>query len=67
MATFGLDGVITGIGLTMFGSDFSRLDQAERLEAVKRLLGQYRGLLVWDNFESIKEDARPGRGDPAAG
>ena len=67
VASFGLDGVITEIGLAVFGTDFARLDPAERLAAVKRLLAQYRALLIWDNFESVRGDARPGRGHPAAG
>ena len=67
VACFGLDRVITAIGLGVFGADFARLDPAERLAAVKQLLAGYRVLLVWDNFESVAGDARPGRGDPAAG
>jgi tetratricopeptide (TPR) repeat protein len=55
VASFGLDGVVTSIGLGVFGADFARMDPSERLQAVKRLLGQYRGLLVWDNFESVAE------------
>ena len=64
VASFGLDGVITGIGLGVFGADFARLDPAERLAAVKRLLGQYRGLLVWDNFESVAEMPDPAGATP---
>ena len=55
VASFGLDGVITGVGLAVFSADFARLDPPQRLDAVKRLLGQYRVLLVWDNFESVRE------------
>jgi tetratricopeptide (TPR) repeat protein len=55
VASFGLDGVITSLGLAVFGADFARLDPPERLEAVKRLLAQYRVLLVWDNYESVRE------------
>ena len=64
VASFGLDGVITAIGLGVFGADFARLDPARRLEAVKRLLGQYRGLLVWDNFESVREMPDPAGATP---
>jgi tetratricopeptide (TPR) repeat protein len=64
VASFGLDGVITGIGLGVFGTDFARLDPEERLEAVKQLLAQYRGLLVWDNFESVKEMPDPAGATP---
>ena len=39
IASFGLDGVITGIGLAVVGAGFARLDPPQRLEAVKRLLG----------------------------
>ena len=55
VASFGLDGIIAGIGLGALGADFARLDWAEQLESVKRLLGEYRCLLVWDNFESVAE------------
>jgi tetratricopeptide (TPR) repeat protein len=55
IASFGLDGVIADIGLGVFGADFARLDQPQRLGAVQQLLAQYRVLLVWDNFESVRE------------
>ena len=64
VATFGLDGVITGLGLDVFGADFARLDPQQRLEAVKQLLGQYRVLLVWDNFESVREMPDPAGATP---
>jgi tetratricopeptide (TPR) repeat protein len=64
VASFGLDGVITSIGLGVFGADFARLETAERLEAVQRLLGQYRGLLLWDNFESVAEMPDPAGATP---
>ena len=59
LASFGLDAVITGIGLAVFGADFGRLNTAQRLDTVKRLLGQYRALLVWDNFETVREMPDP--------
>jgi tetratricopeptide (TPR) repeat protein len=59
MATFGLDGVITSIGLAVFGAVFARLDPPQRLAQVKRLLSQLRVLLVWDNFESVREMPDP--------
>ena len=59
VASFGLDGVVTAIGLGVYGADFARLDGEPRLAAVKQLLGQYRGLLVWDNFESVREMPDP--------
>ena len=64
VATFGLDGVITGIGLNRFGPDFARLDLAQRLAAVKDLLGGHRALLVWDNFESVAEMPDPAGATP---
>jgi tetratricopeptide (TPR) repeat protein len=64
VASFGVDGMITAIGLDMFGTDFARLDPAERLGAVKQLLGQYQGLLVWDNFESVAEMPDPAGATP---
>jgi hypothetical protein len=51
--------VITGIGLGVFGADFARLDAAQRLDTVKKLLAQYRALLVWDNFETVREMPDP--------
>jgi tetratricopeptide (TPR) repeat protein len=59
VTSFGLDGVITGIGLATFGTDFARLDPPQRQGAVKRLLTQYRALLVWDNFEPVREMPDP--------
>ena len=64
VASFGLDGVITGIGLAVFGADFARLDPPERLAQVKQLLGQLRVLLVWDNFESVREMPYPAGATP---
>ena len=55
VATFGLDGVISEVGLKIVGADFVRGNPGQQLEAVKQLLCQYRALLVWDNFESVAE------------
>jgi hypothetical protein len=55
VASFGLNEVIAAIGLQLFGADFARLDPARRLDAVKQLMAEHRMLLVWDNFESVKE------------
>ena len=63
-ASFGLDGVITSIGLAVFGADFAQLDSPRRLDAVRQLLGQYRALLVWDNFESVREMPDPAGATP---
>jgi tetratricopeptide (TPR) repeat protein len=64
VASFGLDGVITALGLDVFGADFARLDPPQRLDAVKQLLAQYRVLLVWDNFESVREMPDPAGATP---
>ena len=64
VASFGLDGVVTSIGLGVFGADFARLEAPQRLEAVKGLLAQYRCLLVWDNFESVAEMPDPDGATP---
>ena len=64
VATFGLDGMITGLGLAVFGADFARLDPPQRLNTVKRLLARYRVLLVWDNFESVREMPDPAGATP---
>ena len=57
--------MITGIGLAVFGTDFARLNPAERLNAVKQLLGADRALLVWDNFGSVREMPDPAGATPA--
>jgi len=59
IASFGLDAVITQIGLAVFGADFALLDPPQRLDTVKHLLSQSRALLVWDNFESVREMPDP--------
>jgi hypothetical protein len=59
VANFGLDGVITALGLAVFGADFARLKARQRLDAVRRLLAQYRVLLVWDQLRVGPRDARP--------
>ena len=64
VASFGLDGVISGIGLAVLGADFARLDSPQRLAQVKQLLAQLRVLLVWDNFESVREMPDPAGATP---
>jgi tetratricopeptide (TPR) repeat protein len=64
VASFGLDGMITGLGLAVFGADFARLDPAQRLGKVQRLLAELRVLLVWDNFESVREMPDPASATP---
>jgi tetratricopeptide (TPR) repeat protein len=59
VASFGLDGVITAIGLQLFGPDFigRTQDAAQRSELILKLLREHRMLLIWDNFESVREPA----------
>ncbi|MFD8118057.1 CHAT domain-containing tetratricopeptide repeat protein [Streptomyces microflavus] len=64
VASFGLDGVITDIGLQVFGSQFALLDDAQRQSAVEELLTTRQLLLIWDNFESVREMPDPGRATP---
>jgi tetratricopeptide (TPR) repeat protein len=52
-ATFGLDGVVAEIGMTLFGPEFARLATAERRGVVERVLAERRMLLLWDNFETV--------------
>jgi tetratricopeptide (TPR) repeat protein len=59
VASFGLDGALTGLGLQAFGQDFALLDPDGRLAAVKRLLAEHRVLVVWDNFETVREMPDP--------
>ncbi|MEV5721900.1 tetratricopeptide repeat protein [Amycolatopsis mediterranei] len=53
VASFGLDGVISAIGLQVFGADFARQDPPVRRALVHQLLREHRVLVVWDNFESV--------------
>ena len=64
VASFGLDGVITEIGLALFGSDFARQEADQRLAVVRKALAEHRMLLIWDNFESVWSMAEPDRATP---
>jgi tetratricopeptide (TPR) repeat protein len=57
LASFGLDGAITDIGLKLFGPDFigRTQDATQRSELILQLLREHRMLLIWDNFESVRE------------
>ena len=54
-ASFRLDGVITEIGLSLFGPDFiGRTTEADhRCQLLLKVLREHRMLLIWDNFESV--------------
>jgi tetratricopeptide (TPR) repeat protein len=59
VASFGLDGVITQIGLRLFGSDFARLESGERRAVLEGVLAERRMLLIWDNFETVQSMPDP--------
>jgi len=50
VASFGLAGVITEIGLAVFGADFAALQPDDRRRAVQNVLAEHRLLLTWDSF-----------------
>ncbi|KAA9373900.1 tetratricopeptide repeat protein [Microbispora cellulosiformans] len=64
VASFGLDGVISAIGLRVFGADFALADTGERRRIVQRLLAERRLLLIWDNFESVHSMPDPTAATP---
>jgi hypothetical protein len=49
-----LDGIVSSIGLRVWGADFAQLEPSSRREQVHRLLREKRLLLVWDNFETVR-------------
>jgi hypothetical protein len=57
IASFGLDGVVTQIGLQLFGSDFvgRTRDAAQRAQLILNVLRERLMLLIWDNFETVRE------------
>ena len=59
LAASGLDGVIMEIGLAVYGPDFARLDDSERIVVVRAFLQARRALLIWDNFESVRSMQNP--------
>jgi hypothetical protein len=65
VASFGLDGVVSDIGLRVFGAQFTRLSRDERRRDVGQLLGERRLLLIWDNFESLSTMPDPTGATPA--
>jgi tetratricopeptide (TPR) repeat protein len=67
VASFGLDGVVNSVGRRLFAGqeeEFARLDPAARQAAVEKVLANQRVLLLWDNFESVREMPDPGRATP---
>lgn len=59
IASFGLDGVVSSVGLRLFGADFARRGTEQRRQAVLAALKRYRMLLVWDNFETVYSQPAP--------
>ncbi|RJF82061.1 CHAT domain-containing protein [Azospirillum cavernae] len=55
IASFGLDGVVSSIGLRLFGADFigQTRDAGQRRDLLLEVLRERRMLLVWDNVESV--------------
>lgn len=55
LASFGLDGVLSEIGLRLYGAEFAlrTRDAAQREAALLKVLREHRLLLIWDNFESV--------------
>ncbi|ANZ36014.1 hypothetical protein BBK82_07975 [Lentzea guizhouensis] len=64
VATYGLDGVISTIGLSVFGPGFAAQDRAAQRERVRTLLADNRLLVVWDNFESVASLPDPAGATP---
>ncbi len=65
VASFGLDGVISEVGLAVFGPEFTLLDRDERVHQVERALREHRLLLLWDNFETVFTMPDPTAATPA--
>jgi tetratricopeptide (TPR) repeat protein len=64
VANFGLDGLISRIGLAVIGPSFARLHPSDRTDSVKQLLEQTRILLIWDNFETVRDMPDPAGATP---
>lgn len=64
VASFGLDGVLTRIGLQVFGPQFALLDPTQRQAAVEELIATRRLLMIWDNFESVRVMPDAGQATP---
>jgi len=60
VASLGLAGVITEIGLAVFGADFAALQPDDRRRAVQNLLAAHGLLLIWDNLDCSSDLAMPG-------
>ncbi|MGB8839658.1 MAG: tetratricopeptide repeat protein, partial [Aliidongia sp.] len=66
LASFGLDGAISSIGLALFGANFiGRTQSAEQRSAlILKVLCERRLLLIWDNFETLHDLPDPSGATP---
>lgn len=58
------DWALTQLGRLLLGNDFSSLDEAGRLPALRAALAAAPTLLIWDNFESVLPDANAALPEP---
>ncbi|WP_158854348.1 tetratricopeptide repeat protein [Saccharothrix deserti] len=65
--TFGVDGVVSSIGLQVLGGPFAAADDERRRVMVRELLRRERLLVIWDNFESVGDEPLAGLRDFLAG
>ncbi|GLY25564.1 tetratricopeptide repeat protein [Micromonospora sp. NBRC 101691] len=56
LPTFGVEGVVTTIGLQVVGAPFAAADGERRRVIVRELLRRERVLVIWDNFESVGDE-----------
>jgi hypothetical protein len=64
VASFGPAGVITEIGLAVFGAGFAALQPDDRRRAVQDLLAAHRLLLIRDSFQAVRSMPGPGGATP---
>jgi tetratricopeptide (TPR) repeat protein len=66
LASFGLDGVLSEIGLRLYGSEFAlrTCDAVQREAMLLKVLREHRMLLLWDNFESVHSLPDPNGATP---
>lgn len=68
LPSFNLNGVLTSIGLKLFGADFikdSGNEKQRRLEILE-ILRRHRLLLIWDNFETVHSMAMSNKLTPTS-
>jgi tetratricopeptide (TPR) repeat protein len=64
LASFGLAGAVSEIGLAVYGPGFSELNDDQRNAVVDQFLRERRALLLWDNFESVHTLPDPAAATP---